>query len=327
MRKEKLTYEYCLNESKKYKTRSEFKRDSGSAYGKCIKSKWYDIISTIELKNKPKNFWTKENCTSEALKFNNRSDFAKGRGHGYQTALINGWLDEICSHMIVVGNYRKRCIYVYEFNDNYAYVGLTYNLFKRHNRRLSDKNDPVYIHYNINPNFNLIQLTDYIDVNEAKKLENQWLEYYKKNDWIILNRNKTGSLGGNSTKWTYEECKKESMKYNTHIEFKRNNNNCVHAIYKNKWHELLKHLKYDKRPNKFWTYEKCLESANKCISKTEFCKNFKGAYASAKYNNWYDEICLITNLANKKPPQCYEIDDDLFHKVHNDRMQNKKTFN
>ncbi len=38
--------------------------------------------------------------------------------------------------MEIIGNKFKRCIYAYEFSDNYVYVGLTLNLDKRNNRHL-----------------------------------------------------------------------------------------------------------------------------------------------------------------------------------------------
>jgi len=43
--------------------------------------------------------WSKEKCQEEALKYNTKSEF-KSKSLAYSPAWKNGWLDEICSHMI-----------------------------------------------------------------------------------------------------------------------------------------------------------------------------------------------------------------------------------
>lgn len=74
--------------------------------------------------------YNKDVCHEAALQCKYRSEFAKNFKGEYFAALRNGWLDEICSHMIVLGNHYKRCIYAYEFPNiegrDYVYVGLHY---------------------------------------------------------------------------------------------------------------------------------------------------------------------------------------------------------
>jgi len=80
---------------------------------------------------KPYGYWHNiENCRSEAKKHQTISSFAKYSSHGYNVARINGWLDDICSHMKRKGNHYNRCIYSCEFSDKSVYVGLTYNFEK-----------------------------------------------------------------------------------------------------------------------------------------------------------------------------------------------------
>ena len=52
------------------------------------------------MQTKPKNYWTKERCAEEALDYTKRSDFQKNARGAYYAALRDGWLDEICSHMV-----------------------------------------------------------------------------------------------------------------------------------------------------------------------------------------------------------------------------------
>jgi hypothetical protein len=46
--------------------------------------------------------WSKENCHKVALKYNKRSEFYRYSNNIYSAACRNGWLDEICSHMVNV---------------------------------------------------------------------------------------------------------------------------------------------------------------------------------------------------------------------------------
>jgi len=46
------------------------------------------------------NYWTKERCSEVALMCDSRSEFCNLYKGAYKRAYINGWLDEICSHMI-----------------------------------------------------------------------------------------------------------------------------------------------------------------------------------------------------------------------------------
>ncbi len=112
-----------------------------------------------------------------------------------------GWVDEICDHMLFTGDKYNRCIYSYEFSDNHVYVGLTCNLVRRQYDRNSDKNDAVTKYINesgLSPIRK--QLTDYLPVNDAMKLEGEYLNNYLINGWISLNRIKTGGLGGSNFK-------------------------------------------------------------------------------------------------------------------------------
>jgi predicted GIY-YIG superfamily endonuclease len=119
--------------------------------------------------------------------------------------------------MIKLGNHLKRCIYVGIFEDNYAYVGLTYNYNKRINEHINKSNSPIYKHIqesNLHPKFE--QLTDYVNVDIASnKLEEFFKTYYENSGYKMLNINKTGAIGGSKiSKYTKEICQKEALKYN-----------------------------------------------------------------------------------------------------------------
>ena len=227
MKQIKWNLEICKKEATKYKTRGEFRSKSNSSYSQCVKNKWLDIVcSHMTSPIKPKKYWNLERCKKEALKYKTRSEFSKAKGCAYRYALLNGFIDDICGHMITVGNFKKRCVYAYEFENNFVYVGLTHDMNERWSRRINDKKDSVTIFIKktkLKPK--VIKLTDYIDKDNASKLEGDYLNEYIKNGWNVLNKVKTGSLGGSViTVWTKDECKKEALKYKNLLHFRKNNN-------------------------------------------------------------------------------------------------------
>lgn len=95
------TKENCLNEASKYRTPSEFRKKASGAYSKCIDEGWLKE-ATKHMKRqvqKPRNYWTKENCLLEALKYNTPNDFKKTSPTAYRKSVESGWLEEITQHM------------------------------------------------------------------------------------------------------------------------------------------------------------------------------------------------------------------------------------
>jgi hypothetical protein len=51
------------------------------------------------MKRKKRQVWTYESLVKAAKKFKGRREFSRNCGGAYNTALENGWLDEVCAHM------------------------------------------------------------------------------------------------------------------------------------------------------------------------------------------------------------------------------------
>lgn len=231
MKKSIWTKEKCKKEALKYKTKADFKLNCNQAYGVSIRNKWiYEVCSHMR-KNKS-YIWSKDFCHNEALKYNTRNEFRQKSKYIYRKSIEYGWLDDICDHMKSVGDLYKRCIYVYEFFDNHAYIGLTSDLDRRYDEHL--RKGTVYNYIKQNNTYNFKRLTDYVDVELSKKLEKKYVDDYKKNGWIMLNKYKTGSIGGQKF-WTKEKCKKEAYKFNTRGEFKKQLPSAYLISLKNKW--------------------------------------------------------------------------------------------
>ena len=188
----KWTKEKCQEEALKYNRRIDFFNENPGVYSKCQKNNWLDDFCSHMISKKLRNYWTKEKCINESLKYKSKIEFSIYSSRAYQLCLQNNWLI-LCNHLIQ-GDLYNRCIYAYEFSDNFVYIGLTFNLNVRHSYHM--KSGSVYEHIkktNFQPN--KIQLTDYIDVEESKIKEGEYLQIYINDGWNVLNKNKTGGIG------------------------------------------------------------------------------------------------------------------------------------
>jgi predicted GIY-YIG superfamily endonuclease len=233
--------------------------------------------------------WNYENIKIEALKYNYKKDFRKNCRSAYNSAIKNGWLDEICSHMNKIGNKFFRCIYVWEFDDKSAYIGLTYNIIKRKKEHTSEKNSPVYEKLKYVNGF-CKQLTGYIPIKDAIKSEIFFIEKYKK-DWNVLNKNKGGGVGSSSFECTVEDCVKYALLCRTKAEFQKKykkyyNYSVAVDIYKT----LFEHLKYSKHDSGYWSKERCHDVALKCKNNKEFELKYPSAYVISRKKKWFNDI-------------------------------------
>jgi hypothetical protein len=294
------TKEKCQEDALKCTTKLEFKKNYLGAYNKANKCKWLNELCSHMIDN----HWTKEKCQTEAIKYEIRIDFIKNSRAAYSAAYRHDWLNEICSHMKKMGNKLFRCIYVYEFPDNSAYIGLTYNLNKRNTARKLQKNDAVtkYIKKtNLKPN--LKQLSEYVHVDVAVLLENDCIEFYKNNGWNVLNKANGGAIGSPERKWTKEQCRVEALKYNNRTDFYNNSNKIHAAACRYGWlNDICSHMIVK---NKHWTIDECKEIALKYEIKSEFVKANKAVYAWASRHNILNEICshMISTLGTNQYKQ------------------------
>ena len=314
----KWTKEKCQEEALKYNCRIDFKKSNASAHEAARRNCWLEDITTHMFKPYGMKIkWTKEKCQEEALKYNYRSEFKNKCVSAYNASLKNKWLDEICSHMIVSGNKFKRCVYVYEFSDNYAYIGLTYNISNRNYRHFKNykkNSSKVFKHiYETNLIPKLIQLTEYILAQDASILEGEYVNKYISNGWKILNIAKAGGTGGNMIKWSKEKCQEESLKYNDIKDFFNKSNLAYTKALKSKWlDEICSHMIINKMYNSNRTKENCQEEALKYNSRFEFSKKSIAIYVFSNRHKWLDEICShMIKTANPKnywtKEKCFEV--------------------
>lgn len=90
----------CRADAALYKSRSEWKRQSSSAYSSAQKNNWLeDCCSYIGKNLKYSRNWSKEDCIQSASRFLTRGMWQKNEPAAYRSAFNGGFLDECCAHM------------------------------------------------------------------------------------------------------------------------------------------------------------------------------------------------------------------------------------
>ena len=287
------TYERCEEEVLKYKTTKEFRLSSRQCYTSIKKNGWWDNICGHLINSVFK--WDKFKVKEEALKYDHRYDFSEKSCGAYAFALRNKILDEIFSHMKPKSSSKDRYIYVFEFENNYVYVGLSFDVDDRKRKHLSNEKGVIYKHIEkTNSNYKFKVLEGPIYYKLAGDIEKKYINKYKSDNWNLLNTKNGGELGGSKTHWTYKKCYEHVSKFKTITSLHRNTTSHVirKMIFLGWYEEMTKQLindKVKKNPH-YWTYERCKEESSKYNKRVGLQKNSRGAYKSSYRNKWLDDF-------------------------------------
>lgn len=243
--------------------------------------------------------WTYEMLSNEALKYNTRVDFKKGSPKAYDASRSRKILDNVCSHMIRLGNLYKRYIYTIEFENNSVYIGLTYNLEKRKSEHML-KSSNKYVKELIKDNISFSFSSDNIlySVDNVSEIELNLIKKYEKSGYNVLNIAKGGGLGARSIKWTNEVIKKEALKYNTRSDFEKHNKTAYNAAHsRGIFDDVCSHMTIKLIK---WTEEMLKEEALKYNNRSDFQSGNSGAYKSAIRKGILNDVCshMIYKLIN-----------------------------
>jgi predicted GIY-YIG superfamily endonuclease len=182
----------------------------------------------------------------------------------------------------------NRLIYSYEFPDNAVYVGLTCDPIDRNYSHLSDKKSSVYryiLKTKYEPKFCI--LTQYLSVTDAKLQEENILNEYRIQGWCILNKIKTGGLGGNVVIWSKEQCLSEALKFKSRKEWSKKSSRSYCVALKHEWFlDCVKHMKRPSVHNKKWTLETCQNEALKYEKRSDWYLKSRSSYITAVRNKW-----------------------------------------
>lgn len=90
---------------------------------------------------------------------------------------------------------------------------------------------------------------------------------------------------------TFEDCQLEAKKYQNRKAFKDGSYRFYDIACREGWlNDVCIHMKRPQSHNFKWDRKSITQAANSCISKVVFKKQFPGAYAAARKNEWYQEL-------------------------------------
>jgi hypothetical protein len=263
----------------------------------------------------PFNYWTKEKCKIDAIKYNSKSKWKDQSGSAYNSARKNGWLEECCKHMPELKK------------PNWSFESCLKNALK-YNYKAEWRNKS-------NSAYNVAYKNGWLDecckhMNGMLKPKGYWtldlclqdaLKYKSKTEWCKNNSTAYNSArkGGwleecckhmvelrkPNNYWTLDSCLQDALKYNSKLEWRQNSAGYGMAL-ENGWlEECCKHMVESRKPSNYWTLDSCLKDALKYNSKSKWCKNNSSAYSLAHKNGWLEECCKHMNKLRNR----YSIED------------------
>lgn len=303
----------CVKEDDIKKRKEKFLLKAHEKYGdrydysKVIYNNWYAKVCIIDKLNgkefniTPERFllgkglsepveekWTYEVCMDLAKKYAFEEDFRRENNYAWNKAKKRGWIKEYTWLKKDLIDRKDRLIYVYEFSDGHAYVGLTQNLEKRdlqHRMPREGQRDSV-IEHSVNSNVEVPQpkiIANNLSIDDAKNGERKWIKEYAANGWKMLNKVKGGQIGGRRLrkKHTKEELVEICKSYKNMEEVYNKNRYVYNEMMKmGVKRECFPNAKF--RPNmakpREYTEDFLLENIAKYNTLAEIKKNDKALY-------------------------------------------------
>lgn len=92
--------------------------------------------------------------------------------------------------------------------------------------------------------------------------------------------------------WTKDRCAIEADKYMSRIEFSRQARGVYNTAHRNGWlSDICAHMPRRKRPNGYWTKERCAEVAARYMSRADFMRGAISVYNITERRGWMKDIC------------------------------------
>jgi len=244
--------------------------------------------------------WTKEKCFEVARTCHSKSELNKLYPYAYSAACKKGWIKDYSWFEVLWvpkwdkktcyeeakkydsrGSFKNGCPYGYSSARKHGWLN-DYTWF----RPVREQKPKGYWTYErcYKEAQKYKSLKDFTEkANGAKQIASKkgWLKDYT---WF-----------DKPFRWTRELCEKEARKYVTRKEFYINDKRAYEAAVKYGWLDGFTWLKSEKRPNKYWTKERCAKESRKYTSKKDFLEGCPAAFAAAAKKGWLDGFTWLVD--------------------------------
>jgi len=335
------SYDDCKELISKCKNKTEFIKYHYPYYNTILKNNWSELLLYF-IEND--NHLTYKKCRELAFLCESKNEFIKKYGSAYRKISKNKWNDLI-SHL--KSNIKPRGYWIYDKCKDVAlkcktkkelyekYGSASIIIYKNNWNELiehcEEQQKPKgYWTYEKCKEISL-------KCNSREELKKNYNGVYRtiyKNHWFELLDHMKNYKKSNGY-WTYEKCKEIVNICKDKKEFRVKYATVYSTILKKRWIDLLKILNSNKKPNGYWSYEKCKEVALTCNIKSEFQKKYPTAYRIVLKNKWCELTKHMEIIGNrvKRLIYVYEFGDNCCYigltynknRRHNDHFKDKNS--
>lgn len=243
--------------------------------------------------------WPKEVIHEAALEYSTRGEFRQGNKLAYSAAVRHQCLDEVCSHMIPVGEYRTGVIYIHEVSGVY-YVGITalHRIDIRDRQHRERKTGGYAIAEVVNTYWVTTAIRDGVfDIttslspschfdyftelsSDGPNYENVVIQILRDDYGLeVINQLPGGGMGNARSKWTLPRMRQVASSYTTRRFFELGDRNAYQAAVRlGVIEDICGHMKPQRNS---WTLDILRERANQHASRWEFQQQDSAAYQAA----------------------------------------------
>jgi len=287
--------------AKKFKFKSDFCKELPGAYNEAKKRGLFNLI-TSHMGKKVFRQYTDEQVILEGKKFETKKDFRKFSINFYTVAVKRKLIYDLEPFWTPSGSKYFRCIYALIFPDKAIYFGLSLDFSERINSHLS-KSCNKYVRELLKTQTpKIIQLTGYMERQDARVLERSKIKEFKSRGWRVLNIKNGGELGGLVEKYSDESIMEKVMDCKSMAEFREKYPSFYSLAAQRRLIEKC-HAIFGTEAQKsraLVTFEECLDMAKDLKGRSELYKKSTRHYMAAKNNGWLDLILpLIYNPQGK----------------------------
>lgn len=282
---------------------------------------------------KPKEYWTREEAKAALDQCDTKKEFRERFPRAYSHAVRHGYWKEISDGKETLGDFYLRRIYIFEFSDHHAYVGLSCDPNRRqveHMRKSSPVGDYI-LNHDVDWDFNVI--TDWLDKDTAGKIEEETIERYKADGWILLNKAPGGGLGhARDPLYTIEQIAEVAVGFEHKKEFKAAYPNLYDFAFRHKFlDKVCKHMTSGRKKPSYWTKDRLDIVVTECKRPTIVFKKYPGAIKAIRNQGLYEhyfghscgkkrkmtlEFAIEECKKYKSPPEVFRKDRALYNNIY-----------